>query len=103
MIKPQAKKYILQGDELYKITFHGQPLRCVAPLKNKVILSEVHSGGYNKHQSTRKLYYQLLDKEYYWPTMEVNAFIYAKKCIPCQLYGNAIHASPVGIHSLTTL
>ena len=74
----------------------------MVPLEKETILSEVHAGGYGEHQGGRKLYYHLLDKGYYWPTMEIDAFNFSKKCVICQQHGDAIHAPAVALHSLIT-
>ena len=93
----------MHENDLYRVSFMGKPLKCVASPEIELILSEVHAEDYREHQSGRKLYYHLLDKGYYWPTMEIDAFNFSKKCVICQQHGDAIHAPVVALHSLTTL
>ena len=102
LVKHKAKKYIIHDDQLYRVSFMGKPLRCIAPHETETILSEAHSRDGGEHQGGRKLYYHLLELGYYWPTMETDAFNFAKKCVACQKHGNAIHAPAVSLHSLTT-
>ena len=80
----------------------GKPLRCIAPHEAETILAEAHSGDGGEYLGGKKLYYHLLKLGYYWPTMETNAFNFAKKCVACQKHSNAIHAPAVSLHSLST-
>ena len=102
LVKHKARKFIMHDDQLYRVSFMGKPLRCIASPEIETVLVEIHSGDGGEHQGGRKLYYHLLDSGYYWPTMENDAFNFAKKCVACQKHGNAIHAPAVALHSLTT-
>ena len=84
LVKRKARKYLMHENDLYRVSFMGKPLKCVAPPKIETILFEMHASDCGEHQGGRKLYHQLLDKGYYWPTMEIDSFNFSKRCITCQ-------------------
>ncbi|XP_021290862.1 uncharacterized protein LOC110421578 [Herrania umbratica] len=88
------------NNQMYKSA--GTPLKCVSPANVNPLLEEVHAGSSGEQEGGRKLYQKLLDLGYYWPTMEADAVNYARKCYLCQIYGNAIHAPAVQLHSIIT-
>lgn len=87
---------------MFRLSFAGTSLKCVSPADVNPLLAEMHAGSSGEHEGGRKLYQKLLDLGYYWPTMEADAVNYARKCYPCQIYGNAIHAPAVQLHSIIT-
>ena len=101
-LKWRVKRFFMQGSELFRISFAGKHLKCVSPTHANSLLEEVHGGSSGEHEGGRKLYQKLLDLRYYWPSMEADTTNHARKCYPCQVYGNAIHALAVELHSINT-
>ena len=102
LFRSRVKRFFMQGSELFRISFAGKPLKCVSPTHANSLLEEVHGGSSGEHEEGRKLYQKLLDLGYYWPSMEVDDTHHARKCYPCQVHGNAIHAPAVGLYSINT-
>ncbi len=48
-----------------------------------MMLEEVHQGICGAHSSGLMLEKKLLRMGYYWPTMEVDAYHFVKRCVPC--------------------
>ncbi|XP_028123698.1 uncharacterized protein LOC114320834 [Camellia sinensis] len=95
-IKKRAPKFFLQGEQLFRHGFDGKPLRCLSGAEIHKVLELTHG---SEHQGGAKLFQHLLHLGYYWPTMEADAKMYAKRCKPCQLHGNLIHAPATDLHS----
>ena len=55
-------------------------------------LEEVHQGICGAHSSGLTLAKNLLKMGYYFPTMEVDAYNFVKRRVPCQQHGDLIHA-----------
>ena len=53
-------------------------------------LEEVHQVICGAHSSGLTLGKNLLRMGYYWPTMEVDAYHFVKRCVPCQQHGDLI-------------
>ncbi|GMP78570.1 hypothetical protein CsSME_00034472 [Camellia sinensis var. sinensis] len=96
IIKKRASKFFLQEGQLFRHGFDGKPLRCLSGAEIHKVLELAHGP---EHQGGAKLFQHLLHIGYYWPTMEADAKIYAKRCKPCQLHGNLIHAPATDLHS----
>lgn len=56
-----------------------------------MVLEEVHQGIFGAHCSHLTLAKKLLRMGYYWPTMEVDAYHFVKRCVPCQQHDDLIH------------
>ncbi|XP_028077305.1 uncharacterized protein LOC114279278 [Camellia sinensis] len=95
-IKKRAPKFFLQGEQLFRHGFDGKPLRCLSGAEIHKVLELTHG---SEHQGGAKIFQHLLHLGYYWPTMEADAKMYAKRCKPCQLHGNLIHAPTTDLHS----
>ena len=93
----------MQKSELFRISFAGKPLKCVSPMHANSLLEKVYSGSSGEHKRGRKPYQKLLDLGYYWPSMEADATHHSRKCYPCQVHGDAIHAPVVELHGINTL
>ena len=57
-----------------------------------MMLEEVHQEFFGVHSSGLMLAKNILSKGYHWPTMEVDAYHFVKRCVPCQHHDNLIHA-----------
>jgi hypothetical protein len=82
-IQKRSINYACINDMLYRRSFDGILLRCLA--RNEVIdaLNEVHARVCGAHQSGPKSHYQLKHLGFYWPTMFDDSMKFAKKCHQC--------------------
>ena len=88
----RAARYTILGDTLFRKHFDGTLLRCLNSDEAKTSLEEVHQGICRAHSSGLTLVKKLHKTGYYWPTMEVDAYHFVKRRIPCQQHGDLIHA-----------
>ena len=86
--------YFLQNGTLFKRGYNGDPLRCLRPKEAREAIKEVHSRECGSHPGKRRLYRQLLQSEYYWPTMKKDSEELVKACHACQVLWDAIHTHP---------
>ncbi|KAL0447291.1 UNVERIFIED_CONTAM: Gag-Pol polyprotein [Sesamum latifolium] len=80
------------GDELYKRTIDGPPLKCLDEERAKYVLREVHEGSCGNHSGGRSLAQKVTRQGYFWPTLDKDATDFAKKCESCQCYAALIHS-----------
>ena len=97
-VRKRSVHYTCINDTLYRRSFDGILLRCLAGNEILEALNEVHAGVCGAHQSGPKLYYQLRHLGYYWPTMFDDAMKFAKRCHECQVHGNFIHQPHESLH-----
>ena len=95
-------RYFLQNGILFKSGYSGDPLRCLGPREAREVVREVHSGDYGSHLRKRRVYRQLLQQGYYWPTTKKDFEELVKTCHACQVLGNAIHTHPNVLKDMTT-
>ncbi|XP_026435185.1 uncharacterized protein LOC113332899 [Papaver somniferum] len=94
----KAKRFAYLEGILYRKSFGGSLLRCLAEHEIPTILKEMHEG---EHQRKKKLFIQIHEK-YYWPTMEDDAAAYVRKCHQCQVHGNLIHTPCLPLNSVSS-
>ena len=97
-LRKLAIRYFLHNGILFKNGYNGDPLRCLGPRK----VREIHSGDCGSHLGKRRLYRQLLQLGYYWPTMKKDSEELVKTCYACQVLGDAIHTHPNMLQDMTT-
>ena len=49
LVKRNARKYLMHENDLYRVSFMGKPLKCMASPKIEAILSEMHAGDCGEH------------------------------------------------------
>jgi len=91
----------LQNEILFKKGYNGDPLRCLGPREARAVVKEVHSNDCGSHLGKRRLYKQLLQFGYYWPTMKMDSKKLVKTCHSCQVLGDAIHTHPIVLQDMT--
>ena len=101
-LKKLVVRYFLQNGILFKRGYNEDPLRCLGPREVREIVKEVHSGDCGSHLGERRLYKQLLQLGYYWPTMKRDSSELVKMCHACQVLGDAIHTHPNMLQDMTT-
>lgn len=77
-IKKHAKKYQLKDGVLYRKAFNISMLYCLNNYEFEEILTEIHGGDCDEHQSGQKLYEKIMRIGYYWPTIEKESLEYAQ-------------------------
>ena len=75
--------YIILGDIPFWKHFDGTLLWYLSTDESKTMLEEVHQGICGAHSNGLTLARKLLKMGYYWPTMEVDAYYFLKRCVPC--------------------
>ncbi|OMO94091.1 reverse transcriptase [Corchorus capsularis] len=79
-LKRKVQRFFMKGNELYRTSFGGSPLKCVSPADVTSLLEETHGGTNGAHEGGLKLYKKLLDLGYYWLTMETDATSHVRRC-----------------------
>ena len=87
-IKKRAARFTILNDTLYKKGFSMTYLKCVNEDEAKYILEEIHEGVYGDHAGPRSLISKVIRTGYFWPTVQVDAVEFVKKCDKCQRFGN---------------
>lgn len=87
-IKKRAARFTILNDTLYKRGFSMPYLKCVSEDEAKYILEEIHEVICGDHAGLRSLVSKVLRTGYFWPTMQVDAMQFVKKCDKCQRFGN---------------
>ena len=95
-------RYFLHNEILFKKGYSGDPLRCLGPRKAKEAVRKVYSSDCGSHPRNRRLYRQLLQLGYYWPTMKKDSEELVKTCHACQVLGDAIHTHLNVLQDMTT-
>ena len=68
-LRIRATRYALIGNHLYRKSFTGPYLRCLAPKNARSLLKEIHEGVCGNHSMGRGLAHKALTAGYYWPYM----------------------------------
>ena len=97
-VRRRAPRFIYYKEILYRRSFEGLFLRCLAEEDASKAMEEAHSGICGAHQSGPKLHFQIKRMGYYWPTMVKDCMDYVKKCQACQFHANFIHQPPEPLH-----
>ncbi|CAL8118079.1 unnamed protein product [Prunus armeniaca] len=89
-VQRRAPRFIYYKKILYRRSFEGVFLRCLAEEDACKAIEEAHSGICGAHQSGPKLHFQIKWMGYYWPTMA------------CQFHANFIHQPYEPLHPTIT-
>ncbi|KAI5351066.1 hypothetical protein L3X38_003957 [Prunus dulcis] len=81
MLKKTVKRYFIDGSTLYCKGFNVEPLKCLGELEAQQVMQEIHAGECGEHQGIKRLYRQLLNIGYYWPTMKNDGYNFVKRTI----------------------
>ena len=63
-------------------------LKCVNEDKAKYILEKIHEGICGDHAGPKSLVSKVIQTDFFWPTMQVDAVELVKKCDKCQQFRN---------------
>ncbi|KAJ8632913.1 hypothetical protein MRB53_026249 [Persea americana] len=91
-VRLKATRFWLSPDsKLYRKSFTGLYLQCIHPSKVDDFLYEIHEGICGSHIGGRSLAYRAISQGYWWPYMQKDAQLYARKCEKCQKFSHSLH------------
>ncbi|XP_026378438.1 uncharacterized protein LOC113272859 [Papaver somniferum] len=90
-IQKKAARFFMHERIMYRRSYSNAVLRCLSAKKAAEVMNRSHN---TEHQAMRKLFLQLYDGGFYWPTMESD--------INCQTHGNIIRNPHTLLHSMVT-
>jgi hypothetical protein len=85
-MQQRAKAYQIIGEELYKTSVIGLPLRCLSKDEGKDLLNQTHAGACRGHIGARALALKVFRQVFYWPSTIDNAMKLVKTCEACQKF-----------------
>ncbi|XP_071738599.1 uncharacterized protein [Rutidosis leptorrhynchoides] len=68
-IKVSAPLYVLENGVLYRKSFNGPNLRCLAPQQAVVVVKEMHEDLCAQHSGYRTIVARIMRQGYYWQTI----------------------------------
>lgn len=77
-IKSIFSTFYIEGGLLVRRGFNQETLPCLAVYEVMRVFKKDHLGVYSEHQGGSKLFKQLINLDYYWPTLEVDATFWLK-------------------------
>ncbi|XP_073152156.1 uncharacterized protein [Henckelia pumila] len=90
-LKRQVTRFTLVNEKLYRRSFLGPLLRCLAKEEVGYVLQEIHEGCCGDHGGALSLARRTLLAGYWWPTLQQDARQVVKTCEGCQRFGNFSH------------
>ena len=87
-VRKRAARFTILNDTLYKRGFSMPYLKCVDEKEAKYILEEIHEGICGDHADPRSLVSKVIRTGYFWPTLQIDAREFVKRCDKCQRFGN---------------
>jgi len=87
-VRKRAARFTILNDTLYKRGFSMPYLKCVNEKEAKYILEEIHEGICGDHTGPRSLVGKVIKTCYFWPTLQMDAREFVKRCDKCQRFGN---------------
>jgi hypothetical protein len=99
-LKALASKYVLRGEALCKRGYSMPLLRCLNSVESTKVLREIHEGLCENHSAGRSLALKALRQGYFWPTIQRDAYDWARKCDKCQRFSNVPRQPPSPLGSI---
>ncbi|XP_073153919.1 uncharacterized protein [Henckelia pumila] len=90
-LRRQVARFTLINEKLYRRSFQGPLLRCLAQGEVRYVLQEIHEGCCGDHGGALSLVRRTLLAGYWWPTLQQDARQVVKTCEGCQRFGNFSH------------
>ncbi|XP_073036775.1 uncharacterized protein [Primulina eburnea] len=90
-IKRRATRFVVIGDNLYRRSFQGPLLKCVAGDESNYVLREIHEGCCGDHIGATSLVRKALLAGFWWPTMHQDATRVVHSCEGCQRHSSINH------------
>lgn len=101
-IRRLASKFFLNRDMLYKRNYDTVLLRCVDQYEANQLMKDIHQGSFDTHTNGYTMTKKILRVGYYWLTMEVVCYHYARTCYKCQIYADKVHVPPTPLNVITS-
>jgi hypothetical protein len=84
-------RYVIIGDFLFRISADGMLLHCAINKEAKKLLQETHgSSNYvihvGGHFVSKMIAFKIIRKEYYWPSIFRDSYIFSRYCDKCQKF-----------------
>ncbi|XP_068461695.1 uncharacterized protein [Phaseolus vulgaris] len=98
IMKLQAARYILIGQDLYRRGYSRPLLKCLSPEQVTYVMTELHEGICGTHSGARTMSAKILRAGYYWPTVQGDCTEYVQKCVKCQEFDTLSHQKPEHLH-----
>ncbi|XP_073014862.1 uncharacterized protein [Primulina eburnea] len=90
-IKRRAARFVVIDDRLYRRSFQGPLLKCIAGDESIYVLREIHEGCCGDHIGATSLARKALLAGFWWPTMHQDAAWVVRSCEGCQRHSNVNH------------
>ncbi|XP_050890668.1 uncharacterized protein LOC127096090 [Lathyrus oleraceus] len=82
-IRRLTSKFFLNRDVIYKRNYDMIILRHVDKYEANQLMKDIHEGSFDTHAGGHAMEKKILRAGYYWLTMEVDYYHYAKTCYKC--------------------
>ncbi|XP_071727249.1 uncharacterized protein [Rutidosis leptorrhynchoides] len=89
-IKVSAPLYVLENGVLYRKSFNGPNLRCLAPQQALDVIKEMHEDLCAQHSDYRTVVSRIMRQGYYWQTIYRDTAEIIKACDACQRHGTVL-------------
>ncbi|XP_026449917.1 protein NYNRIN-like [Papaver somniferum] len=94
----QTEVCSVEAEDWRKI-FGDKIFRCLSQEEAEIVMATTHNA---EHQGMRKLFLQLYEEGFYWPTMEFDTAEHVKNFQQCQSHGLLIRSPHTLLHSVVT-
>ncbi|XP_050890455.1 uncharacterized protein LOC127095866 [Lathyrus oleraceus] len=101
-IRRLASKFFLNGDVLYKRNYDMVLLRCMDKWEANKLMKDIHRGSFGTHANGHAMEKKILRVGYYWLTMEIDCYHYARTCYRCQIYADKMHVPPSPLNVISS-
>nr|GEW05660.1 hypothetical protein [Tanacetum cinerariifolium] len=86
IVREKINNYIIEDGVLYQKSYLGLLIRCIGPLQENYVVSEIHMGSCRIHDGPRRVVHKAMNTWYYWPSMHQDANHEIKGYDACQEY-----------------
>ena len=90
-LRAVAFRYTIVDGKLFKRSYTGPLLRCLANTDAVQVVTEIHEGHCGNHSGGRTLAHKAMSQGYYWLTMRKDAVAYSRPCNKCQRFAPTPH------------
>jgi len=98
IMKQQAARFVLIGDDLYRRGYTRPLLKCLTPDQASYVVRELHEGICGTHSGAQTMVAKVLRAGYYWPTVQGDCTDFVRKCLKCQEFGTLSNQKPEELH-----
>ncbi|XP_026451649.1 uncharacterized protein LOC113351972 [Papaver somniferum] len=98
-IQNKATRFFIHEGVLYRRSYGNVVLQYMSDREALEVMTRSHDA---EHQGMRKLFLQLYEGGFYWPTMKSDTAEHVRKCLNCQTHGNMIQAPHTLLRNIVT-